>query len=278
LSGLFTVYRWELRKLLAQKRVYLGIGAGVIYALAFVIVLSLKTGGVPSDVPLGAAIRSTGLALPLVLLSFAAVFGAPLVTVIVAGDILSGEDQNDTMKTILTRSIGRTPIFYAKALVAATYTVFVIFLTGLVAVVGASIAWGFKPLAVLSGGFGLSEQSFTAFHALGLVAASYALYLMPLLTIAAFAVFLSAVTHNSTAALVGALFLPIVMQLIAAIPGIGNVRHYLLSYQFEAWHTLFRASVNWTIIGRSIGICALYATVFLLAGWWIFRRRDVAGT
>jgi ABC-2 type transport system permease protein len=276
-SGLATVYRWELRKLLSQKRVYIGIGAGLVYALAFVIVLALKSGG-PTDIPFGPLIRSTGLALPLVLLTFASVFGAPLVTVIVAGDIFAAEDHNDTFKTILTRSIGRSPVYWGKALVAASYTFFVIFLTGLVAFVGSSIAWGFKPLPGLAGRFGFSGRTFSAFQGLGLVVASYALFLLPLFAIAAFALFLSAVTHNSTASVVGGLFVPIVMQLIAAIPDIGNVRHYLLLYQFEAWHTIFRSSVDWSVVGRAIGMCALYATVSVLAGWWIFRRRDVAGT
>jgi ABC-2 type transport system permease protein len=277
MSGLATVYRWEIRKLLSQKRVYIGIGAGLVYALAFVIVLALKSGG-PTDVPFGPLIRSTGLALPLVLLTFAAVFGAPLVTVIVAGDIFAAEDSNDTLKTILTRSIGRSPVYWGKALVAATYTFFVIYLTGLIAFVGSSIAWGFKPLPLLFGRFGFTGQSFSAWHGLGLVAASYALFLFPLFAIAAFALFLSAVTHNTTASVVGGLFVPIVMQLIAAIPDIGNVRHYLLLYQFEAWHTMFRSNVDWSIIGRAVGICTFYGVASVVAGWWFFRRRDVAGT
>jgi len=44
------VYRWELRKLAAQKRTYAGLGAAAIYALAFVIVLTIKTrNSLPSD-------------------------------------------------------------------------------------------------------------------------------------------------------------------------------------------------------------------------------------
>jgi ABC-2 type transport system permease protein len=277
MRGLGTVYRWELRKLISQKRTYIGIGAAFIYALAFVIVLSIKPSSAPQDIPFGSQIEHTGLALPLVLLTFAAVFGAPLVTVIVAGDIFASEDNNDTLKTVLTRSVGRTPFYFAKTLVAGTYTLFVIFLTGLVSFVGASIAWGFNPLPGLVGDFGLSGQTFSAFGALGLVVVAYALYLLPLFAIAGFAVFLSAVTHNTTASVVGGLFVPIVMQLIAAIPGVGNGKHYLLLYQFEAWHTLFRSSVDWSIIGRSIGMCALYGTASIVAGWWFFRRRDVAG-
>ena len=37
-----TVYRWELRKLVSQKRTYLGLGLAVILPLIFVIVQSLR--------------------------------------------------------------------------------------------------------------------------------------------------------------------------------------------------------------------------------------------
>ena len=44
------VYRWELLKLRAQKRTYLGLGAAVGIPLVFVGVLLVKSGG-PNDVP-----------------------------------------------------------------------------------------------------------------------------------------------------------------------------------------------------------------------------------
>ena len=43
------VYRWELVKLLAQKRTYLGLGAAMLIPLIFVLVLVLKAGGGPND-------------------------------------------------------------------------------------------------------------------------------------------------------------------------------------------------------------------------------------
>ena len=37
--GVGAVYRWELRKLLAQKRTYIGLGAAVAVPLIFVIAM-----------------------------------------------------------------------------------------------------------------------------------------------------------------------------------------------------------------------------------------------
>ena len=61
MTGIARVYRWEIAKLLAQKRTFLGLGAAALVPVIFVVVLVLKSGG-PNDVPLGRYIRDTGLA------------------------------------------------------------------------------------------------------------------------------------------------------------------------------------------------------------------------
>ena len=44
-----TTYRWELRKLRAQKRTYLGLGAAALIPLIFVVALVTQNGQ-PNDV------------------------------------------------------------------------------------------------------------------------------------------------------------------------------------------------------------------------------------
>ena len=65
----------------------------------------------------------SGLAVPLVILLFGAVWMFPLITALVAGDIFASEDHNGTLKTIFTRSLERWQIFAGKALAASTYAV-----------------------------------------------------------------------------------------------------------------------------------------------------------
>src|SRR6266566_9464501 len=150
MSAVAKVYRWEVAKLLAQKRTYLGLGSAMLVPLVFVIVLVLQTGG-PNDVPLGRYIRDTGLAVPFVVLFFMSIWGFPLITALVAGDIVAAEHQNGTLKTILTRSRERGEVFAGKALVVVTCTLTVVFAMGLIGLVAGSIAWGLHPLTSLSG-------------------------------------------------------------------------------------------------------------------------------
>jgi ABC-2 type transport system permease protein len=269
-TALARVYRWEVAKLLAQKRTYLGLGAAMLVPIIFVVVLVLKSGG-PNDVPLGRYIRDTGLAVPFVVLFFMSIWGLPLITSLVAGDIVAAESHNGTLKTILTRSRERGQVFAGKALATATYTLTLVFAMGLVGLVAGSIAWGFHPLTSLSG------TKVSAGHGLVLLVASLAIYTLPLAGIASFGVLLSTVTRNSAASVVGALMWALFMQLLGVLPGTESIRPYLLGTQFEAWHGFLRVPADWAPVIRSLWVCALYIGIPQIGAYLVFLRRDVAG-
>ena len=264
------VYKWEVLKLLAQKRTYLGLGASMLVPLVFVVVLTIQRGG-PNDIPLGRYIRQTGLATPFVVLFFMSIWAFPLITALVAGDIVAAESHNGTLKTILTRSRDRGEIFAGKVAAAFTYTVVAVFAMGLVGLIAGSVAWGFHPLTSLSG------TTVGSLHGLGLLALTIAVYAWPMAWIAAFGILLSTVTRNSAASVVGTLMWALLMQLLGVLPGTEPIRPYLLGEQFSAWHGFLRTPADWTPVVRALWVCALYVGIPLFAGYLVFLRRDVAG-
>ena len=270
MNAVARVYRWEVAKLLAQKRTYLGIGSAILVPIVFVLVLVLQSGG-PNDVPLGRYIRDTGLAVPFVVLFFMSIWGFPLITALVAGDIVASESHNGTLKTILTRSRERGQVFAGKVLASLSYTLVVVFSMAFVGVVAGSIAWGFHPLTSLSG------TAVSPGHGLGLLVASLAVYALPLVGIAAFALLLSTVTRNSAASVVGALMWALLMQLLGVLPGTESFRAYLLGTQFEAWHGFLRTPADWAPVIRALWVCTLYIAAPLIGAYLVFLRRDVAG-
>ena len=263
------VYKWELLKLRAQKRTYLGLGAATLVPIAFVVALIFRSGG-PNDVPLGRYIRESGLAAPFVVLEFMAIWGLPLITALVAGDIVAAESHNGTLKTILTRSRERGEVFAGKILAAATYTAVAVVVMAGVGLAAATAEWGFRPLTSLSG------TKVSAPHGLVLLVATLGLYLLVLFGIAAFGLLISTVTRNSAAAVVSTLMFALFMQLIGALPGTEPIRPYLLSTQFVAWHGFLRVPIDWAPVSRAIWVSAVYLSVPLAAAYLIFLRRDVA--
>ena len=165
--------------------------------------------------------------MPLVLLLFGSIWMFPLITALVAGDIVAAEDRHSTLKTILTRSVERHQIFVAKALATASYAVLAIIITGVVAVVGGILVSGFNPITTLSG------SQVSAPRGLGLVWASLGVYLIPILSIACIGLLFSTLFRNSGAAVVGTLMFSLLVQLIGILPGLGFLHPYLLSTQFS---------------------------------------------
>jgi ABC-2 type transport system permease protein len=269
--GVGTVYRWELSKLRYQKRTYLGLGAAALVPIIFVVAVHFRHDRNGGDFAFSSYLDRSGLAVPLVILLFGAVWMFPLITALVAGDIVASEDHNGTLKTIFTRSLERGQIFGGKVLAAATYAVAAIFLNGTVAVIAGSIQSGFNSLQSLSG------TIVSAPKALELVYASLLVYLMPIAAIVCIGLLLSSITRNSAAAVVGTLMISLLVQLIGILPGLTGVQPYLLSTQFNAWQGLLRTPIDWSPIVRAAWVCALYGLPSLGAAYLVFLRRDVAG-
>jgi ABC-2 type transport system permease protein len=269
--GVGAVYRWELRKLLAQKRTFIGLGAALLVPMIFVVALLADSSGGPDELPFGSYVRETGFAVPLVCLAFGAFWLLPLITALVAGDIVANEDQNGTLKTILTRSVERWHVFTGKVLAALTYTAAVLFAYVGIALVAGGLFWGFDPLTTLSG------TQIDAGRALVLTAAGTLAYLLPMSAMAAIGLLLSTLTRNSAAAVVGTLMFSIFVQIIGSIGALDALDPYLLSTQFNAWQGILREPTDWDPIVRSAWVCALYALPAL--GWALtsFLRRAVTG-
>jgi ABC-2 type transport system permease protein len=267
-----TVWRWELRKLVSQKRTYLGLFLAAILPLIFVLVQNVHRhrGGRGENI-FASHITESGLATPVLMLLFMSFFMLPLIASLVAGDIVANEDGNGTLKTILTRSVDRGQVFAAKTLAAMTYATIAVFLAATVATVAGVASWGFKPVITFSG------SVVPASEGLLLVFAANAVYLIPLLAVTSIGVLLSVTTRNSAAAVVGTVGLVILIYIVAGIPGIEGIKPYLLTEQLQNWQGLLRTPTDWAPIIHSAWVCALYALPALLAAYLVFLRRDVAG-
>jgi ABC-2 type transport system permease protein len=272
IGGAMIAYRWELRKLMAQKRTWLGIAAAALVPVIFLVSIQISTvtpGDGPYDTPLGPNLRHTGLALILVVFKLIGVIGPTLIAALVAGDIVAGEDMGGTLKTILVRSVRRGEVLAGKALALLTYLAAALALFAVAGVLTGTIAWGFHPLVNLSG------HEISALHALGLTALSLVIYAVPVLAVASFGLFLSVVTRHSVAAIAGTLLYALALQGLSALSAIASAHPYLLVNQLTAWHDLFQTPTAGDAIVRCLWVSVAFALPPLLAAWAVFARRDV---
>jgi ABC-2 type transport system permease protein len=268
----FAIWRWELRKLAAQKRTYLGFAIAIVVPVFFVIAEHFNQHhGHGGDSIFFSEITQSGLVTPVLSLILASTFFLPLSTALVCGDIVANEDGNGTLKTILTRSVDRGQVFAAKVLAAFAYAAAAVFLAAFVATVAGVASWGFNDIVSLSG------TVVPPGEALLLIVAANACYLIPIAAIVSIGVLLSTVTRNSAAAVVGTLAVTLVLALIPIIPGLEGAKPYLLTTEYNSWQGLLRTPTDWAPILHSLWVCALYAVPSLFAAYLVFLRRDVAG-
>ena len=266
-------------KLLAQKRTYLGLlAATVIPIIASSSCSRSSPGSGPSDVPLGRYLRDTGLsAVPFVVLFFMSIWGLPgLLTALVAGDIVASESHNGTLKTILTRSRDRGEVFAGKALATASYTIALCLPDGdrrgrrRQHQRGASTRSPRCPeprSRQVTGSHSCSEASrSTRFRSRALPRS---------------ACFLSTITRNSAASVVGALMWALFMQLLGVLPR--HREHPSLSPQHAVRRSgtaFLRVPADWVPVTRALWVSGtLYIALPLFPGYayLVFLRRDVAG-
>jgi ABC-2 type transport system permease protein len=245
----------------------------MLVPLIFITALLLNgaNGGGEGDIPFERYVRETGLAIPLVGLFFGSIWLFPLITALVAGDIVATEDHHGTLKTILTRSVQRWQVFVGKALAALTYTLLTLVVFVLVGLVVGGLIWGFDPLVSLSG------TRVPVGRGLLLIAGATLAYFIPMVGMGAIALLLSTVTHNSAAAVVGTLMFSLILQLLGVISALHFMQPYLLSTQFNAWQGLLREPADWAPVVRALWVSALYAVPALGIAFTAFVRRDVAG-
>ena len=133
------------------------------------------------------------------------------------------------------------------------------------------LIWGFDPLTSLSG------TRIEVGRGLALLGAGTLVYFLPMMAVAAIAVLLSTLTHNSAAAVVGTLMISLLMQLLGIVSALDWLQPYLLSTQFNSWQGLLREPIDWAPIVRAAWVSALYAVPAIGWAFTAFLRRDVAG-
>ena len=269
-AGLGASIRWESRKLRAQLRSRALLIGTVLAPIAVVTIVGAQSRP-PKDTLFGRFATDNGFAMSLLVLGFASQWILPLITAVVAGDIFASEDQHGTWKTVLTRSVSRSRLFWAKVLVALGFGLLaLVLLAG--ATIGASLLLvGHQPMT------GLSGQVIEPSAALGLVTASWATMIPPLIAFTCLALLFSVWSRNAAVGIAGPVVLGMVMQLVGSLGGIEAIRPLLLTTPFEAWHGLLAEPRFTGLLMDGLLTSAVWSLASLSAAFLILRNRDITG-
>lgn len=261
---------FELRKLAAQWRTRCVLVGALVAPLPIALAIHAQ-GNPPKDTLFGRYATTNGFALALLVLGYAAQWVLPLLTAIVAGDIFASEDHHGTWKTILTRSVSRTSVFWAKTVAAVGFGVLAVLVLGASTIVTSVLVGGHGSLT------GLTGQLIPASEAWRLAAYSWLNAVPPVIAFTALAILLSAWSRNAAIGIAGPVVLGFVLQLVGAMSGAESLRPYLPSTAFEAWHGFLTAPQFFGPLVHGLIASAVWTVLALALSWTIVRRRDITG-
>jgi ABC-2 type transport system permease protein len=268
----------ELRKLFARKRTYIGFAA--FLGVELVVLALLRLPKVQRNLERlleGAGYAAcdylSGLTLGLMItLSTVFLLGA-LYLALVAGDVVSKEVEDGTMRMMLCRPVGRLRILALKFCACVLYTaVLTVFIAGTALAAGWLHGGGgglfvFAPtegiFAVYESGAGLARF---------LVAIPF--LAVSLCTITCIGFFFSCLNMKPAAATIVTLSVLFVDTILKNIPFFSGIRGWFLTAKMSAWANIFEYRIPWEIMAEDYAwLAAINATLLILAAL-VFTSRD----
>lgn len=278
-----TQIRLELFKLTRKGRSYLGFGA--LLAIVGLVVLGLRLGHHPpleavfgqGYIMAGSYLNAGFLAWLLLKDPGMSLFLA-LFACVVAGDVISGEAGDGTLRTILSRPVSRVTLLFGKFSASVVYVTALTFFSGIAAYGFGCIFLGRGALVTFNEGTLLGAQGIYVYkegEGLLRLLGAYTFFSLGVLSVATIAFFLSTVVHNSLGAIGGALMVMITFGILWTLEFFKPIHPYMFTTHMGTWGTFFMDPIPWHEVWKSVGVLSAYVVIFFGAGLAVFARKDV---
>ena len=268
----------EMRKLFARKRTFLGFAAFLVFEVVLLLLLRLDKvqaafGKVVSRAGYDGSDYFSGLTIGFLIVVWTVFLLQALFLALVAGDIVSKEVEDGSLRMILSRPVSRGRVLLLKGLVSIFYTFFLTgFVMGTALLLGFSYR-GFGPLFV----YEPFEKVF-ALHGFGpgLVRylAAFPLLSLSLCTITALAFCFSCFNMKPSTATIITLSVLFADTILKNVPFFESISSYFVTRRMSVWVHVFDARIPWEMMVENFAwLAGINATLFLI-GWLVFEQRD----
>jgi len=271
-------FQGELRKLFARKRTF--IGFGVFLAFEFLILFLLRLERVQAsfrrvveNAGYGSGDYFSGLTIGFLVVVWTVFLLEALFLALVAGDIVSKEVEDGSLRMMLCRPVSRGRILWLKGIVSVFYT-FV--LTGFVMFTALIVGFTYKGFGALfvyepfEKVFALHEFWPGLFRYL----ASFPLLSLSLCTITALAFCLSCFNMKPSTATIITLSVLFADTILKNVPFFESISEYFVTRRMSVWVHVFDPRIPWEMMLENYAwLAGINATLFLI-GWLVFEQRD----
>jgi ABC-2 type transport system permease protein len=269
-------FYFELLKLFARKRTYMGFIAFIAIELVIMLGVNLhKKMFLHSmeDFGLDFSHYFSGPTVAFQMINYTAFSLGSLYLALVCGDIVCKEVEDGTMRMILSRPIARLRILALKFLAGAFYSWTLALFIVLTSLAFGVIDRGLGPFFVVD-----PFQKLTGFFNVGVgldryVMATAALcFSMTTLTCLGF--MFSCFNMKPASATIVTLSVYFADIILYKIPFFEDIKNYFLSANMNKWSQFFQPSIPWKDLGCDAAYLICFDMAFLAIGAIYFVRRD----
>ncbi|GGY30377.1 ABC transporter permease [Streptomyces omiyaensis] len=259
--------QWKRRRTLVM--------AGVLAALPFVLIVAFAIGGPDGDDRGGGRITlmdtatASGANFAATCLFVSAGFLLVIPVALFCGDTVASEAGWSSLRYLLAAPVPRSRLLAAKLTVALGYSAAALFLLPLLALAAGTVAYGWGPLQLPTGGSLPAGES-----VLRLLIAT-AFVLVSQLVTAGLAFWLSTRTDAPLGAVGGAVGLTIVGNVLDAVTALGDWRDFLPAHWQFAWIDALQPRLEWGGMAQGAAISVTYALVLFALAFRGFARKDI---
>jgi ABC-2 type transport system permease protein len=210
----------------------------------------------------------------------------PLLVALVAGDMISGEAAQGTLRVLLTKPIRRSTLILAKFTASGIYTIALLLWMAVWALGISMLVFGVDDMLILKSD---SASQIMASDVMWRYLAAFVFAAIALLTVSALSFFLSLFAENSIGPIMATMSIIIVFTILNTLdlPIFSSLKPFLFTSHMLGWKGFFDVTVNENneqIIGSienlravlySAGILLLHIVGFLVASILIFRKKDI---
>ncbi|MFE7132165.1 ABC transporter permease [Streptomyces sp. NPDC057638] len=249
--------------------------AGILVALPLVLLIAFAIGGSPGEgevdnrITLMDTATASGLNFAATCLFASAGFLLVIPVALFHGDTVASEANWSSLRYLLAAPVPRARLLWSKLAVALGFSAVAMLVVPLVALVAGTIAYGWEPLRLPTGG---SLDAVETLPRLGLVVLF--IFVSQLVT-AGLAFWLSTKTDAPLGAVGGAVGLTIVGNVLDAVTALGDWRQVLPAHWQFAWIDALQPQLEWSGMVKGAAVSVTYALVLFALAFRHFSRKDI---
>ncbi|MEU8526946.1 MULTISPECIES: ABC transporter permease [Streptomyces] len=260
-----------LRQLKRRRTLVMG---GILAALPFVLLIAFWIGGTPDGrgnnrITLMDTATASGANFAATCLFVSAGFLLVVPVALFCGDTVASEASWSSLRYLLAAPVPRARLLRSKLAVGLAFSAAAMVLLPLVALAVGSIAYGWGPLKLPTGGALATADTVPR------LALAVAFVFVSQLVTAGLAFWLSTRTDAPLGAVGGAVGLTIIGNVLDAVTALGDWRDFLPAHWQFAWADALQPQLEWSGMAKGAAISVTYALILFALAFRGFSRKDI---